>query len=519
MRSSILSKIRIVFSVLVFISITVVFFDFRHLLQGKFINYILFFQFVPSAYKFITVKTLAASGFLAILLISVLTGRTYCSFLCPLGIMQDVFSRIGGRFKKKFRRFGYKKPHTVLRYIFLAITLIIAVIWGIYMLTLLDPYSIFGRFMTYFFKPLVILTNNFLGGIFERFDIYTLVNVPVTGFPLLVYSIPIIMFLLIGVLAFTKGRLYCNSVCPVGTFLGLLSKISLLRIKFDDTKCSRCGRCSLACKSSCIDFLNKDIDISRCVDCFNCIKSCPDKALSYGFITLEKKKQEMDEEKRKFIVSSILFFLGLSRISSGQEKTAPKPTKASTVKEKRNFPVCPPGSTGIENFTKKCTACSLCISVCPNNVLQPSFKEFGIAGLMQPRMDYIRSFCTYECIKCLEICPTGALLPLTLDAKKLTQLGKSVFIKDNCIVNTEKTACGACSESCPTKAVQMVPFEGNLVIPEVTNDICIGCGHCEFACPTIPYKAIFVDGNPVHQTAKKPVNVQSETKKPVDFPF
>jgi ferredoxin len=139
--------------------------------------------------------------------------------------------------------------------------------------------------------------------------------------------------------------------------------------------------------------------------------------------------------------------------------------------------------------------------------------------MMQPVMDYHKSFCTYNCTICTEICPTFALKPLAIEAKKLTQLGKSIFIKDNCIVKTEKTACGACSESCPTKAVYMIPYEGNLVIPEINNDICIGCGHCEFACPTVPYKAIFVDGNYVHKTAKKPVNIKSEINSPVDFPF
>jgi len=134
-------------------------------------------------------------------------------------------------------------------------------------------------------------------------------------------------------------------------------------------------------------------------------------------------------------------------------------------------------------------------------------------------MDYHKSFCTFNCTKCTEICPTNALHPLLLDAKKLTQLGKANFIEDNCIVKTENTACGACSESCPTKAVHMIPYKGNLVIPEVTDDICIGCGHCEFVCPTVPYKAIFVDGNPVHLAAKKPENVESEIKTPVEFPF
>ena len=210
---------------------------------------------------------------------------------------------------------------------------------------------------------------------------------------------------------------------------------------------------------------------------------------------------------------------GISHFVKGQEKSVPVPKRESTVKENKTFPVCPPGAGAIGDFSKKCTACSLCITACPNNVLQPAVREYGISGLMQPVMNYHRSFCTYNCTVCTEVCPTYALKPLLLEAKKLTQIGKAIFIKDNCIVKTEKTACGACSEACPTKAVYMIPYEGNLVIPETNQDICIGCGHCEFACPTVPYKAIFVDGNPVHLAAKKPENEKSEIETPVEFPF
>ncbi|MCX6255501.1 MAG: 4Fe-4S binding protein [Bacteroidia bacterium] len=519
MRSPLLRRIRIVFSTLVFICFFLVFVDFRYIIPSDYINIISFLQFIPSVLKFYDLKTLAAGGFLVVLALTLLTGRTYCSFLCPLGIGQDLFSRIGGRFRKKFRRYGFKKPFTILRYSLLAITLITTIIWGIYMLTLLDPYSVFGRFMTFFAKPAVILINNFFAGILGKFDIYTLSNITVKGFPLIVYSIPAAFLILVGTLSLTKGRLYCNMICPVGTLLGLLSKVSLLRIKFDETACTRCGRCAIRCKSSCIDFLKHDIDVTRCVDCFNCIYTCQDKAISYGIVKLKKKVHETDESKRKVIMGSILLLFGLSRISNGQEKTAPKPKKDSTVKENKTYPVCPPGGVGIEDFNKDCTACSLCINACPNGVLQPALRQYGIAGIMQPVMDYHKSFCTYNCTICSEICPTNALHPLVLEAKKLTQIGKAVFIKDNCIVKTEKTACGACSESCPTKAVHMIPYEGNLLIPETKDEICIGCGHCEFACPTVPYKAIFVDGNPVHAAAKKPENVESEIKTPVEFPF
>jgi ferredoxin len=519
MSSSLLRRFRIIFSTLIFIFFVLVFVDFKSLIPSKYINILMYLQFVPSFLKFYSLKTLAAGGFLFVLLLTFISGRTYCSFLCPLGIGQDLNSRFGGRIKKKFRRYGYKKPFTILRYTILAVTLVVTMVWGIYMITLLDPYSIYGRFMTYFAKPVVILINNQLAGVLGKFDLYTLSNVPVKGFPLVAYSIPAAFFLLVGGLSLTKGRLYCNMICPVGTLLGLISKISIFRIKFNESGCTRCGRCAMRCKSSCIDFLKADVDLTRCVSCFNCIHTCQDKAITFGLVEFKRKVHETDESRRKIIAGSLLLLFGLSRSAEGQDKVAPKPKKESTVKENRTCPVCPPGGLGIADFNKDCTACSLCINVCPNGVLQPAYKEYGIAGMMQPVMDYHKSFCTYNCTKCTEICPTNALHPLLLDAKKLTQIGKAKFIKDNCIVKTEKTACGACSEACPTKACHMIPYEGNLVIPEVTEDICIGCGHCEFACPATPYKAIFVDGNLVHVAAKKPENVQSEIKTPVEFPF
>jgi NAD-dependent dihydropyrimidine dehydrogenase PreA subunit len=134
-------------------------------------------------------------------------------------------------------------------------------------------------------------------------------------------------------------------------------------------------------------------------------------------------------------------------------------------------------------------------------------------------MNYHKGFCIYNCNKCTEVCPTNALHPLALDAKKLTQIGQVNFIKDNCIVKNDKTACGACAESCPTKAVYMIPYEGNLRIPETNPEICIGCGICEYSCPTTPYKAIFVDGKSVHTAAQKPVSEEVEKEIMTEFPF
>jgi ferredoxin len=143
--------------------------------------------------------------------------------------------------------------------------------------------------------------------------------------------------------------------------------------------------------------------------------------------------------------------------------------------------------------------------------------------MFQPKMNYHAEYCNFECVKCSEVCPTGAILPISKEQKLTLQIGTSKFIKNSCIVVTKHTACGACSEHCPTKAVEMVPYLGDLMIPRVDEKICIGCGACEYACPTKPDKAIYVEANPYHRKALKPKKKVTDKKKTIkptdDFPF
>lgn len=321
-------------------------------------------------------------------------------------------------------------------------------------------------------------------------------------------------------LSYKYGRLFCNTVCPVGTFLGLLSKLSLLKIKIDEENCISCNLCERVCKSGCIDKKEKEIDFSRCVSCYNCFSVCPTGGIKFS-VNFNKKPEiheEVDYKKREFVAGIVAFIIGSKGITFAQEKIIPK--KLSTVPDLKKFPVTPPGSISIDHFTSSCTACNLCISACPTKVLQPSFLEYGFLGILQPRMDYHTNFCNFDCTICGDVCPTGAILPVSKNKKQLTQIGKVKFVKENCVVHTEKTDCGACAEHCPTKAVTMVPFE-NIKSPEIKNEYCIGCGACEHACPTKPYKAIFVEGNEVHLTAKKKEvkQIELKTNPEEDFPF
>ena len=333
------------------------------------------------------------------------------------------------------------------------------------------------------------------------------------------------VLLVLVYLAGKYGRQYCNTICPVGTLLGWISKFSLFRIQINESNCIKCGKCAFACKAGCISIKELSVDHSRC---FNCLTECQDDAIDF---TTQRKPNlktaplEVSKGRQNFILALIGGLGSLAGLRSlkatamppgDQEPLNKKPT---TVPVEKTSPVSPPGSLSVDHMNSVCTGCQLCVSQCPTGVLQPSSTEYGLAGYMQAFMDYNANYCNFECVRCTEICPTGALLSVTKEEKKTLQLGQVHFIKENCVVYTENTACGSCSEHCPTQAVRMVPYKGSLTIPETDNTICVGGGACEYACPVIPYKAIYVDGNPIHEKAQEPKQEKLEDTELEEFPF
>lgn len=521
MKLSSLKKFRVAVSVLFFLLFAALFLDYSNFISPKYTNYITYLQFIPSLLKFLNLFSLTAAGFIFILLLTVLFGRVYCSSVCPLGILQDVISFVSRKLHKK-KYYSLTKEYTLLKYLFLVLAVISILSGSLIIINLLDPYSNFGRIFTQLFKPLVLAINNVLVYALAKFNIYWLYPQEIKAANILLTLFPLLFLSLVFWLAYKHGRLFCNTVCPVGTFLGLLSRISLFKVEIEKDNCISCKLCERVCKSGCIDKENKSVDVSRCVSCFNCFQVCPTKGIKYklNFQMPMKNKEAAvpDIKKREFISSVAVFFIGTLGSAYAQKKIVGK--KASKFPVFKKNPVSPPGSLSIKNFKDSCTACHLCISSCPSRVLQPSFLEYGFTGMLQPTMDYRTGFCNFECLICSQVCPSGAILPIGLEKKKMLQIGKAKFLKENCIVFTEKTDCGACAEHCPTKAVTMVPY-GDVKSPEVKDEFCIGCGACEYACPTVPYKAIYVEGNAVHLTAKKKEEKQMKEKinYQEDFPF
>ena len=515
----ILRKIRIIISSIVILVFIAAFLfgdaDYQYLpqLAG-------YTQFIPSLMRiFLIFGGITSVGFLVILLLTLIFGRVYCAAFCPLGILQDFFIFLRKRYLRQFFKIPRRLPDfNLLRYSTLALFLLTIAAGSTTLLNLLDPYSFFGRIVTQLIKPVYVFIRNRLVISFEFFDFYILEMKTYDAFVLLTFGVVFVSFVLLMLLTLAANRVFCNSFCPVGTLLGLLSRKAKFQFQIDQEECTACGVCARTCRTGCIDFRQKSIDPSRCVVCFDCLPVCPETGITYGRVKTPGDIKAVDYPRRKLVTGGAAL---IGSIIIGCSFRSPEKFILD-YPDMKGIP--PPGSLNFEHFTDMCSACHLCVSNCPTHVLKPAYLEYGLNGVMQPAMSYEKGYCSYECNLCTQICPTGAIIPLTLAEKKLVQMGKVVFKPEYCVVHVKQKDCGACGEVCPTHAVYMVR-EGKLNFPKTNQDLCTGCGGCEHVCPTTP-KSIIVIPNRVHQQAKKPFSVPVESTQPAvklnqddEFPF
>lgn len=531
-RPNYLKGLRVLLAILFFVPILLFFVDFSGVLPDS-IHQLLHLQLMPAL----------LGGMIGLvvfqLLLALIFGRIYCSVICPAGVLQDIINRlycIGKKKKKGIRRFTYHKAMNWLRYPLLAITAIMAVFGFSGLCLLLDPYSNFGRIAASLFRPVVMWGNNILADLLMKMDNYTLFHVTISTVSvsgLIAAGIALVVFI---VMTIFRGRLFCNTICPVGAFLSLFSRYSFFRISFDKEACTHCGNCEHTCKAEAIDSKSLSVDTSRCVDCFNCVSSCAKGGLQYR-LQLPGKKQEKIEVKtetaqtvnlvqpvvansrRTFLTTGVTVAASLPIISAIADEAGKGNGKGHRKNRKKWPPLTPPGSISLERFKDKCTGCQICVVRCPSQVLRPTGVEYGLDYMLKPRLAYISSYCNYECTVCSEVCPTGAIKPLTVEEKVTTQVGIATFFKGRCVVNTEEKDCGACAEHCPTQAVHMVPYKGTLTIPQINPDLCIGCGGCESICPVRPMRAIIVKSNIEHKFVEKPEVEEVKEVEVDDFGF
>ena len=484
-----LRKIRTILAAVFFVLITLLFLDFTGTLH-HWLSWMAKIQFLPA------VMALNVVVVLALIALTLVFGRIYCSVICPLGVFQDLLARL----RRKKNKYSYSKEVKWLRYPVLAVFVLAGVAGIGSLFQLLAPYSAYGRIATMIFQPIWKLGNNLLAMMAERMDSYAFYTIDTWMRSLPVLIIAAVTLVILAVLAWRGGRTYCNTICPVGTILSFFARFSWLKIRFDEEKCKNCSLCSKNCKAACIDFKTHTVDYSRCVACGNCIDSCKFDALKYSSSMQTKKNVSVDASKRSFLLASAL----VSTAAMAQKKEKLMDGGLADIEDKvapqRQTPLTPPGSLSFDHYAQHCTGCQLCVSECPNQVLRPSS---DLMHLMLPEMSYEHGYCRPECTRCSEVCPAGAIKKIDKPEKTSIQIGHAVWIKKNCVVLTDEVECGNCARHCPSGAIEMVPLdhdnEDSPKVPAINEAACIGCGACEYVCPSRPFSAIYVEGHEVHR--------------------
>lgn len=608
---------RVIAATAIFIAALLSFLNFS---MGWETNHILHIQFVPALLSLAAGTLGVALPLIILLLLTLIFGRVYCSFLCPTGILQDIIGRLARPFTRRHRRTrtnphspgagahntsagshsasatagsststgsstsagsstsssnstsagssnsaGYHKPHSILRYIILIATGLLFALGLAWPLTLLDPYSLFGKIASQFFGSIEIFLNNALANIFPN-SIPYLKYTSIATVSFIYGTIALITLILFSA---AHGRLYCNTICPVGTLLGLIGSKSLFQIRIDSNACKHCNACAKNCKSNCIDIKGQKVDTERCVVCFNCLQHCKFGALHYSLRrpAASTSASSAASTSSSTSASSSTASTGATSANAASSTQPSATTAGSTpsgkidkglrttlaglaglgtaiiankgtgsrfipIKEYREkhlpenlrasqeLGIMPPGAGTLEHFKQNCTGCYACVAACPGDVIKPATFEYGPDGILLPTLKYNGHFCGYECNACSNACPSGALSPLTLKEKKRTAIGKAIYMAGKCIVFQAGTDCGACDEHCPTKAITMVPVPGKsfLYFPKLNRDLCIGCGGCEYICPQKP-KAIKVVALADQSLAQEPTDDVQQEVEVNDFGF
>ena len=476
-----LRKIRIVLAALFLIGITLLFVGYGRQWWGWMAK----LQLLPSC------LALNLPVIIGIALLTFIFGRIYCSVICPMGVFQDAVIYLRKLFSPRGRknRGKYIQEHRIVRYGVLVLAVGSAIAFTQLLLSLLAPYSAYGRVV----RSIVGLAEG------------------QSPAPALLVTAGVTLVVIV-VCAVLWGREYCNTVCPVGTTLSLVSRWSLFKVRIDTGKCVSCHLCEKGCKAHCIDIDHKKIDYSRCVDCFDCIGSCRKGAISYKFAAPgkaavsdgsgkqaasgsgEPASEKVDEGRRAFVSTAALLGGGLALNAQNMKLDGGLAEVLDKVSPERSERLVPFGARGVRDFYDRCTACQLCVSNCPNGVLRPST---DIEHFLQPQMGYEHGWCRPECTACSQVCPAGAILPLEREEKLSQKIGTAKVDLDACLAAKGEAGCGNCARHCPVGAVRMVSREGRRV-PVVAEEQCIGCGACENLCPVRPLSAITVNGISIH---------------------
>ncbi len=427
---------------------------------------------------------------LIMLVLSLLLGRFFCGWICPLGTVIDL---VTARIKKVLPIRLFK---TKFKY-YLLLTLLFAALLNVNITGIFDPIAILVRAFTFFLYPLAgyLVRSGWVGmyelagdnrdyaGFIYNFLKDYLLPFRETFYPLAFVSLAFFLFILF--LERYERRNWCRNLCPLGTLLGLLSSFSIFK-RVPAGLCRDCGSCKDACPTG----FDEDILQTRdCVLCMDCRLKCRFNRVRFSikspFAGLFKGRTRANKTPvvigRRVFLGGLFSGLFVSRVFSFQH---PSPKERA---------LRPPGVTSDDEFLKKCVRCGECIKVCLRSALYPALFQTGVYGLFMPVLIPRLGYCEYNCNLCGQVCPTGAIPNLPLERKKKSIIGVAVFDKNRCLPYAKRINCIVCEEHCPIpeKAIRFElseerDYSGKKVVlrkPYVVDELCNGCGICENKCP------------------------------------
>ncbi len=422
---------------------------------------------------------------LLILLATFLFGRFFCGWICPLGSTLDGLGKLIGRGRRSFspawRRVKY----------YLLIALATATLFGVQLLGLFDPLAIFLRSLTLAVYPAYNYGLNRVFDFFYEHDVPLLSAAAKNSYPvfrdyLMAFHQPIfalglftlLIFLTILLLEKVEHRFWCKNLCPLGALFGLCSRSAILQ-RTPQTLCADCKVCDSLCRSGAVR--SSGHLRGECLLCMDCTGFCPDERVSFGLQAGSENYVGVDLQRRGV----------LTAVASGVI-LAPVVRIGPVTHEQNPYLIRPPGAVTEAEFLQRCVRCAECMKVCIGRTLQPALFEAGPVGLWTPLVVPRIGYCEYNCTLCGQVCPTGAIAPLDLPAKKKNVIGLAVIKKDRCLPFAKGVECLVCEEHCPTGEKAIVMEENEILVegemrrlkfPRIIDKRCIGCGICETKCP------------------------------------
>ena len=435
---------------------------------------------------------------LILVVMTLLLGRVFCGWVCPLGTLNNMTGFLRKTSGREKRAGWYRLKYLILFF------LLVSSVFGMQLGGIFDPLSLLIRSLSVSINPI------FNYGLTAFFDgIYRLDAKPLTGISepmymmmkkfLLAFQQPYFIqgtfigsiFLFVLGLNLRENRFWCRYLCPLGAFLGILSRFSLLKRSVSED-CTACGACNNVCQGNAAPHEKEEWKDSECFYCWNCDDVCPQNAVSFGFAG-KKRTAAMDLGRRRVLtsVAAGIAAVPLLRADSHAKQGYENP-----------WLIRPPGSLAEREFLSGCVKCGECMKVCITNGLQPTLFEAGLEGIWSPVLVPRLGYCEYRCTLCGQVCPTGAIKRLRLEEKAKVKIGLAMIDKGRCLPWAHATPCIVCEEVCPTskKAIWFEEAkvkdrngkESIVKQPRVDLELCIGCGICETKCPVGSRAAIYV---------------------------